>query len=68
MEDANGPVDLKKLLLRVNDDQGKTFSDFDLNLRKDDLHAAKASLILLRYYTSLETSIKSKLSQLGVVD
>lgn len=68
MEDATGPVDLKNLLLRVNDDKEKTFFEFDSNLRKDDFIAAKSSLILLRYYNSLETSIKNKLSQLGVVD
>lgn len=68
VDDASDSVDLKNLLQRVNDDKEKCFSAFDLNLRKDDLNAAKSSLILLRYYASLETSIKNKLSKLGVME
>ncbi|KAJ6634528.1 Iron-sulfur cluster co-chaperone protein HscB [Pseudolycoriella hygida] len=68
VEDANSAADLKNLLLRVNRDKEKTFCDFDVNLKRDDLIAAESSLILLRYYASLETSIKNKLSKFGVMD
>lgn len=68
VDDAQNSDDLKTLLQRVNDDKDKSFCDFELNLKSDDLNAAKSSLILLRYYSSLETSIKNKLSKLGVVE
>lgn len=58
--------DLNKLLQRVHDDKEKYFAEFDVHFRKDDLLAAKSALILLRYYGSLETSIKNKLMKLNV--
>ncbi|XP_037030099.1 iron-sulfur cluster co-chaperone protein HscB isoform X1 [Bradysia coprophila] len=65
VEDANDADDLNKLLVRVQDDKEKYFAEFDVNFRNGDLLVAKATLILLRYYGSLETSIKNKLSKLN---
>lgn len=61
VDDANDVDDLNKLLERVGEDKTRHFVEFDQNFGRGDLMAAKSTLIVLRYYISLETSIKNKL-------
>lgn len=61
---AKNTVELNTLLEQVQVDMENYVDEFDLHLKRDDLDGAKSSLVVLRYYISLETSIKNKLRKL----
>lgn len=67
VDETNKSAELKGLLRRLIDDKDKCFCDFESHLKSEEFSAAKASLVLLRYYLRIETSIKKKIFELDVI-
>lgn len=65
MDDADNAKDLRELLQKVRQDMLQCAEKLGKSLNDDNLEQAKADLITLRYFVSLENSIKEKGNRLG---
>lgn len=67
VEDANDRKQLEDLLTKTRNDYNECVQQLEKALIKNDLEAARKHVITLRYFISLENSIKEKGNKIGIV-
>lgn len=67
VDEANTKEELVELLQKVRNDCAECEQKLESTLMANDLEAAKTLVITMRYFISLENSIKEKGNRIGVV-
>lgn len=67
VDDADTREDLEKLLTNVRNDYKVCVQQLESAIFQNDLNTAKKHVITLRYFISLENSIKEKGNKIGIV-